>query len=122
MLHVEPITCGREDATEHGLPRYFCDVVAESHIKLVMSCSNLKKNKRVAAMASKDREVEKELARREYRIELECKSRRDLQSLAKNYRIPANLKSNAIIDGILHWDNDDSLDVSYHLTYCTSKL
>ena len=40
---------------------------------------------RVAAMASEDREVEKELARREYRTELECKSRRELQSRAKLY-------------------------------------
>ena len=72
----------------------------------------------MAAMASGDREVEKELARREYRTELEGKSRRDLQSLAKDYGIPANLKSNAIIDGILHWEyddsHDDSLDVPYH--------
>ena len=62
---------------------------------------------RVAAMASEDREVEEELARREYRTELECKSRTDLQSLAKDYGIPANLKSNVIIDGILHWEYDD---------------
>ena len=48
-------------------------------------------------MASEDREVEKELARREYRTELECKSRTDLQSLAKDYGIPANLKSNVIL-------------------------
>ena len=34
VLHVEPITCGQEDATgtEHGLPRYSCDVVVESYI------------------------------------------------------------------------------------------
>ena len=63
---------------------------------------------RVAAMASEDREVEEELARRrEYRTELKCKSRTDLQSLAKDYGIPANLKSNVIIDGILHWEYDD---------------
>ena len=52
-------------------------------------------------MASGDRKVEKELARREHRTELECESRRDLQSLAKQYCIPANLKSNEIIDEIL---------------------
>ena len=68
------------------------------------------------------REVEKELARREYRTELECKSRTDLQSLAKDYGIPANLKSNAIIDGILHWEYDDLLGISgastvFDLTY-----
>ena len=62
---------------------------------------------RVAAMASEDREVEEELARREYRTELEGKSRTDLQSLAKDYGIPANLKSNVLIDGILHWEYDD---------------
>ena len=62
---------------------------------------------RVAAMASEDREVEEELARREYRTELKCKSRTDLQSLAKDYGIPANLKSNVLIDGMLHWEYDD---------------
>ena len=61
---------------------------------------------RVAAMASEDREVEEELARREYRTELEGKSRTDLQSLAKDYGIPANLKSNVLIDGILHCEYD----------------
>ena len=59
-------------------------------------------------MASEDREVEVELARRrKYRTELECKSRRELQSLAKDYGIPANLKSNVLIDGMLHWEYDD---------------
>ena len=62
---------------------------------------------RVAAMASEDREVEEELARREYRTELKCKSRTDLQSLAKDYGIPSNLKSNVLIDGMLHWEYDD---------------
>ena len=59
-------------------------------------------------MASEDREVEVELARRRvYRTELEGKSRRELQSLAKDYGIPANLKSNVLIDGMLHWEYDD---------------
>ena len=58
-------------------------------------------------MASGDRKVEKELARREYRTELEGESRRDLQSLAKQYCIPANLKNNEIIDEILHMEYDD---------------
>ena len=31
VLHVEPITCGQDDATEHGLPRYSCDVVVGSY-------------------------------------------------------------------------------------------
>ena len=53
------------------------------------------------AIASEDRAVEKETSRREYRTKLECKSRRDLQALAKEFCIPANLKSNEIIDGIL---------------------
>ena len=57
-------------------------------------------------MASGDLAVEKELARhREYRTltrtELEGESRRDLQLLAKQYCIPANIKSNEIIDEIL---------------------
>ena len=52
-------------------------------------------------MASGDRKVERELARRVHRTELEGESRRDLQSLAKQYCIPANLKSNEIIDEIL---------------------
>ena len=78
-------------------------------------------------MASGDREVEEKTSRREYRTELEGKSRRDLQSLAKDYGIPANLKSNAIIDTILHWEYDDSHDDSvldryrYHLT-CIETL
>ena len=53
------------------------------------------------AMASGDHKVEKELARREHRTELEGESRRDLQLLAKQYCIPANIKSNKIIDEIL---------------------
>ena len=77
-------------------------------------------------MASGDRAVEKELAerraarRREYRTELEGESRRDLQLLAKQYCIPANIKSNKIIDEILRveCDNgiprcDDDADVPY---------
>ena len=76
-------------------------------------------------MASGDLAVEKELARhREYRTltrtELEGESRRDLQLLAKQYCIPANIKSNEIIDEILRveWDNgtprcDDDADVPY---------
>ena len=76
-------------------------------------------------MASGDLAVEKELARhREYRTltrtELEGKSRRDLQLLAKQYCIPANIKSNKIIDEILRveCDNgvprcDDDADVPY---------
>ena len=47
-------------------------------------------------MASGDREVEKERARREHRTKLEGESRKDLQSLAKQYCIPANFKSNEI--------------------------
>ena len=59
-------------------------------------------------MASGDREVEKERARREHRTKLEGESRKDLQSLAKQHCIPANLKSKEIIDQILHleYDND----------------
>ena len=57
-------------------------------------------------MASGDREVEKERARREHRTKLEGESRKDLQSLAKQYRIPANFKSNEIIDEILHMEYD----------------
>ena len=77
-------------------------------------------------MASGDLAVEKEPAeqraarRREYRTELEGESRRDLQLLAKEYCIPANIKSNKIIDEILRveWDNgtprcDDDADVPY---------
>ena len=69
-------------------------------------------------MASGDRKVEKELVRREYRTELEGESRRDFQSLAKQYCIPANLKNNEIIDEILHMEyddcsEDDTLDVPY---------
>ena len=77
-------------------------------------------------MASGDLAVEKELAerraarRREYRTELEGESRRDLQLLAKQYCIPANIKSNKIIDEILRveCDNgvprcDDDADVPY---------
>ena len=58
-------------------------------------------------MASGDRKVENERARREHRTELEGESRRDLQSLAKQYCIPANLKSNEIIDEILRMEYDD---------------
>ena len=70
----------------------------------------------VAAMASGDRKVEKELARRdigwpaiwrEHCTELEGESRRDLQMLAKQYCIPANLKSNEIIDEILRMEYDN---------------
>ena len=69
-------------------------------------------------MASGDRKVEKELARREFRTKLEGESRRDLQSLAKQYCIPANLKNNEIIDEIFHMEyddcsEDDALDVPY---------
>ena len=77
-------------------------------------------NKRSTGMASGDRKVEKELARREHRTELEGESRRDLQLLAKQYCIPANIKSNKIIDEILRveCDNgtprcDDDADVPY---------
>ena len=61
-----------------------------------------------------------------YRTELEGKSRRDLQSLAKqDYGIPANLKSSAIIDGILHIQYDDSnndaMDVQYILMCIETK-
>ena len=62
----------------------------------------------MAAMASGDREVEKELTRREYCTKLEGESRKDLQSLAKQYCIPANLKNNEIIDEILHMEYDNS--------------
>ena len=72
-------------------------------------------------MASEDREVEKELARREYRTELECKSRTDLQSLAKDYGIPANLKSNIIIDGILRWEDDDNAH-AYQILMCAETM
>ena len=69
-------------------------------------------------MASGDRKVEKELARREYRTKLEGESRKDLQSLAKQYFIPANLKNNEIIDEILFMEYDngslhDDSDVPY---------
>ena len=70
-------------------------------------------------MASGDRKVEKERARREYRTKLEGESRRDLQSLAKQYCIPANLKSNEIIDEILHMECDNGSrlhpDVPYQM-------
>ena len=61
-------------------------------------------------MASGDRKVEKELTRREFRTKLEGESRRDLQSLAKQYCIPANLKSNELIDQILYMEYDDCLE------------
>ena len=79
-------------------------------------------------MASGDLAVEKELARhREYRTltrtELEGESRRDLQLLAKQYYIPANIKSNKIIDEILRVECgngtprcDDDSDAPYLLT------
>ena len=69
-------------------------------------------------MASGDRKVAKELARREYRTAVEGKSRRDLQSLAKQYCIPANLKSNVIIDEIVHMEYDDC-SVRGRRTGCT---
>ena len=58
-------------------------------------------------MASGDRKVEKELTRREYRTKLEGGFRKDLQWLAKQYCIPANLKSNEIIDEILRMEYDN---------------
>ena len=79
----------------------------------------------MAAMAAGDRhgsvqarELEEEkLARRtpaKHRTELECKSRRELQSLAKDvYGITANLKSSVIIDGILQLEFDY---LPYHFT------
>ena len=91
---------------------YLCDVVVESYLKACHELVSLKKKK------SQRGSIEKELARREYRTELEGESRRDLQSLAMQYCIPANLKSNEIIDEILHmeyddYSEDDALDVPY---------
>ena len=82
----------------------------------------------MAAMtAPEDREVEEKLAlmlacRTEYRTELERKSRRALQYLAKNsygdYGIKANLKSSEIIDKILiiEYDFDESELLPYDST------
>ena len=61
-------------------------------------------------MASGDRKVEKQLTRREFRTKLEGESRGDLQKLAKQYCIPANLKSDALIDQILYMEYDDCLE------------
>ena len=78
-------------------------------------------------MASGDRKVEEELARHEYRTKLEGKTRRELQSLAKDYYfIPANLKSNAIIDEILRMEYDDGSlhddsDVPYQTRFETME-
>ena len=82
----------------------------------------------MAAMtAPEDREVEEKLAlmlacRTEYRTELERKSRRALQYLAKNsygdYGIKANLKSSEIIDKILiiEYDFDETELLPYDST------
>ena len=61
------------------------------------------------------RKLEEKLAgRTELRTKLECKSRSELQSLAKMYGIAANLKSDVIIDGILK-EVDKTLDSPYDL-------
>ncbi len=60
------------------------------------------------------RKLEKLDGLTELRTKLECKTRSELQSLAKIYGIAANLKNDVIIDGILK-EADKTLDKQYDL-------
>ena len=63
---------------------------------------------------SEARKLEKLAGLPELRTKLECKSRSELQSLAKIYGVAANLKSGVIIDGIIK-EVDKTLDKPYDL-------